>query len=253
MKAIKTILAVCLLSLATAASAQKTYVHITTQSGIQYDIASDTITSMTMDTNAPKGPTTGTAKAKLDGTNEVDVTWVQLWENGPKWASINVGVTSTSATGTDLYGGYYCWGKTTSKDSDGKYDDSTSTLGDTNDTATQFWGSNWKMPTSTDLANLLSTDYTDGGTWVTNYNSVSVNGLLVKGKTGTDYAENEVFFPAAGYYYGGIFGRGSGGNYWSSTPDDGYYAFYLSFNSARQSVSRSNKGSGCSVRAVVAE
>ena len=249
MKAIKTILAVCLLSLATAASAQKTYVHITAN-GTQYDFASDEITSMTMDTKAP--PTTGTAKAKLDGTTEVDVTWVQLWANGPKWATINVGVTSTSATGTGLYGGYYCWGKTTNKDSGGAYDSSTSTLGDTNDTATQLWGSNWKMPTSTDLANLLSTDYTDGGTWVTSYNSVSVNGLLVKGKPGTAYATNEVFFPAAGFSnLGDVDFVGYSGYYWSSSPYDDYLAYYLNFRSGDQYVDYNYKDYGFSVRAVV--
>ncbi|MCQ2154665.1 MAG: hypothetical protein MJY55_02470, partial [Bacteroidales bacterium] len=50
--------------------------------------------------------TTGTAKATIDGS-EVDVNWVQLWENGPKFAEYNVGAENNKE---EDYGGYYCWG-----------------------------------------------------------------------------------------------------------------------------------------------
>ena len=76
------------------------------------------------------------------------VDWVQLWEKGPKWATINIGVTSTEATGTDLYGGYYCWGMTTNKDSKNEYCTRTSAIrGTTYDTAKNLWGERWEMPT----------------------------------------------------------------------------------------------------------
>ena len=109
------------------------------------------------------------------------------------------------------------------------------------------------MPTKTDLLNLLSTDYTDGGTWVTSYNGVSVNGLLVKGKTGTAYASNEVFFPAAGSsVYGNVY-AGDDGYYWSSTPYDADGAGSLNFFSGVQYVNYGYRESGYSVRAVLAE
>ena len=109
MKAIKTILAVCLLSMATAANAQKTYLHITKADGTKYEFASNEISTLTMDT---KAATTASAKAKLDGKNEVDVMWVQLWADGPKWATINVGGNNCYD-----YGDYFAWGETMGRNS----------------------------------------------------------------------------------------------------------------------------------------
>ena len=117
------------------------------------------------------GPTTGTAKAKLDGS-EVDVTWVQLWLNGPKWATINVGATnmdysSATAVETANTGGYYCWGGTTDKCNTDYYSgsdyDSDGNLKKENDTASKIWGANWKMPTKADLDKLI---YYENGTGV---------------------------------------------------------------------------------------
>ena len=128
------------------------------------------------------------------------------------------------------------------------------------DTGKRLWGDNWKMPTRTDFDNLLSTDNTDGGNWVTSYNSTGVNGILVKGQTGTDYEDNEVFFPAAGDNddFGDPERVGSRGSYWSSTPtNDASAAWFLQFYSglygAAIVVNSNTRDYGFSVRAVLAE
>ena len=192
--------------------------------------------------------TTGTAKAKLDGTNEVDVTWVQLWENGPKWATINVGVTSTSATGADLYGGYYRWGGTTSKSTTDVYIgtdyDGNGNLKSDYDTATKLWGSNWRMPTKDELTKLK-----DDCTW-----STFSSGYTITGKG--DYASNSIFLPAAGYIESAgstVYNAGNYGHYWSSTPSISYSAYEMYFNSGEQIMYSENREYGDSVRAVLAE
>ena len=192
--------------------------------------------------------TTGTAKAKLDGTNEVDVNWVQLWANGPKWATINVGVTDPDATGNDLYGGLYRWGGTNnmrSNTSAGDYhNDGADDLSGDNDTATRLWGSNWRMPTQDELTKLK-----DNCTW----NSFSA-GCTITGKG--DYASNSIFLPAAGHFdYDdeAVSGAGCRGYYWSSTPDGGSDAWSLYFGSGNQDVYGDGREFGYSVRAVLVD
>ena len=207
--------------------------------------------------------TTGTAKAKLDGTTEVDVTWVQLWENGPKFATMNVGATITDyASATDYttanVGGLYAWG-TPGKDGRINPWDSSVTTG-TDDIATTLWGSNWKTPSQTDLDNLTSTancewTWCDGST--TQYvTGCTLAGYKVSGKTDTDYENNSIFLPAAGYFDCNgktVYDAGSGGFYWSSTEDGSSYAYYLFFNSGNQGVICDVREYGFSVRAVLSE
>ena len=198
--------------------------------------------------NAAAPATTGTAKAKLDGANEVDVTWVQLWADGPKWATINVGVTSTTATGTDLYGGLYRWGGTNEMRANTSLGDDHNTgsanLSGDNDTATKLWGSNWRMPTEAELQGLI-----DNCTW-----SSFSGGYTVTGQG--DYASNSIFLPAAGYFgfvaSWEVTSAGSYGYYWSSAPYSSS-AYNLLFNSSAKIPNGSNRNVGCSVRAVVSD
>ena len=68
MKAIKTILALCLMTMATTADAQTTYVHITKSNGANYDYKSSDISSMTLNTTAPTSTTrTGVPVRLLPG------------------------------------------------------------------------------------------------------------------------------------------------------------------------------------------
>ena len=175
------------------------------------------------------------------------VRWVQLWENGPKFAEYNVGATSV----TD-YGGYYCWGGIIDKDPYSTYEKGTNALTGVHDTATILWGSKWRMPTSAELSDA------EGGllyecdcTWTTNYNGTGKNGLLCTGRD--EYSSNSVFLPAAGLCIGGnVRDQGDYGYYWSSTPFDGN-AYNLLFWSGSRFVSYDGRNYGFSVRAVLVE
>ena len=163
---------------------------------------------------------------------------VQLWKDGPYWATRNVGATNT----TD-YGYYFQWGDTTAytydtakthwvKVSDGSefdfagsgkncptfnknhaklfdegFVDSTSNLVAKYDVATANVGSDWRMPIEEELAALTNNCTTE----LTTLDNVA--GLLVKG-TG-DYAQRRVFLPAAG--------RGQDKNKYYFSEDGGYY------------------------------
>ena len=185
--------------------------------------------------------TTGTAKR----TGDIDVNWVQLWENGPKFAEYNVGAENSKA---EDYGGYYNWGmsdvQTSSNFADYKSGESPLTGDD--DTATKLWGSNWRMPTQTELQGLI--DNCDVA-WTTVNDK---DGLKFTGKGA--YASNSVFLPAAGEYNAGdVYGQGGYGKYWSSTPGGDDYAYNLGFNSGSQNVEDDARYNGYSVRAVLAE
>ena len=196
--------------------------------------------------------TTGTEKR----TGDIDVNWVQLWENGPKFAEYNIGATSA----TD-YGGYYTWGGTyangkgiTWTDDHNKGDSNLSCTGDNiTDTATNLWGENWRMPTEEEFSNLLAkcdVKWIDGST--EKYNNTTVTGLLCTGKGA--YSSNSVFLPAAGYNFGGdVSGQGDCGVYWSSTPKDSDIAYDLYFDSGKKCAGNYYHNSGYSVRAVLAE
>ena len=242
MKITKTILAVCLMAMTTAVSAQKTYVHITTESGIKYDIASDAITSMTIDTNAP---VTGS-------TNGHD--WVMI--GGVKWATMNVGATTVAGLPSTCYGDYYAWGETTTKNDyswstyrycNGSetsltkycnkssygyngYTDSRAVLESSDDAATANWGGKWRMPTSAEWADLYNkNNFT--WTWTTQDGH---NGYTVTSKKNG----NSIFLPAAGCRTGtSTSSAGSNGNYWSSSISES-----MSYNAAHRGFSNSSVG-----------
>ena len=183
---------------------------------------------------------TGTAKRKGD----IDVNWVQLWKDGPRFAVYNVGVTDGKA---ESYGGHYCYGKAIDNDKDGTYYNGNSALVGTDDTATNLWGSNWRMPTQTELQGLI-------GNCTVLWTTVNgVNGCKFTGKA-EPYSSNSVFLPAAGSCFdGGVSGQGSHGRYWSSTPYDSSDAYSLYCLSVDQNVLSSHRLGGHSVRAVLAE
>ena len=144
-----------------------------------------------------------------------------------KWATCNVGATSP-----EEYGDYFAWGEITTKaeynslncptyglstselQSQG-YIDNEGNLTPQYDVATANWGGDWRMPTDTEMQELV-----DNCTWTwTTQNGV--NGYNVEGPSG-----NSIFLPAAGYRYGSsLYGAGSGGYYWSSSPYDNSYDY----------------------------
>ena len=153
-----------------------------------------------------------------------------------KWATFNVG-----ASKPEEYGDYFAWGETspkiyydwrTYKWCDGvrekltkyifedggvsQFVDNKTTLEPEDDAATVNWGGNWRMPTKTEIKELLNTDNCTWE-WKENYNSTDANGYLVTSKkTG-----NSIFLPAAGYRYDSSLGAaGFNGYYWSSSISD---------------------------------
>ncbi len=232
----KTIFIIAALMTAMCAMAQeKFYVYMNDGTTDEYVVADCDSISFT----EPKAPTTGTAKR----TGDVDVTWVQLWENGPKFAEYNVG-----ATKVEEYGGYYAWGGIMDKTED-QYKGDEDIQGGEHDTAKNLWGDNWQMPSDAEYQALIDNCTVS---WVTDYNGQSgLNGTLYTGKG--DYAGNSVFFPAAGRFNGGITTDvGSVGNFWSSTRSYSN-ARQLSLKSSQQRMNDSTRRLGHSVRAVLAE
>ena len=210
---------------------------------------------------------------------------VQLWEGGPYWAECNVG-----ATKPEEYGYYFWWGDTVGYTRSGGtwtgdyyysgvtwvsstgqqmssspfsysscptygksvstlqsegWIDSTGNLVAAHDAATAHLGAPWRMPTSDEVQALVSNCTT---TWIT---TNGVYGRLVTGKGA--YANRSIFLPAAGYSYdSSLYGPGSNGDCWSSTPNSGISdsAWYLDFSSGNVYRRGYSRYSGQSVRPV---
>lgn len=96
-------------------------------------------------------PAIGRGEAYANGVGNVK--WVQLWAGGTKWAVFNVGATNELDDG-----GHYCWGGTFNNqdgvDYISTYTTGSSDLPKASDTATNLWGSKWRMPTQTECVEL---------------------------------------------------------------------------------------------------
>jgi len=179
------------------------------------------------------GATTGT----LNGYD-----WVDLGlPSGIKWATCNVGASTPSA-----YGNYYAWGETSTKstytEDNYTYTGNPTTLPSSADAATANWGSGWRMPTQTEMQELIDNCTV---TWTTQN---GVNGRLFTGPNG-----NSIFLPAAGYRGDSELGyAGSDGDYWSSSlySDGTVRAWCLYFYSGNYGMSDYDRGCGLTVRAV---
>lgn len=186
----------------------------------------------------------GTATATIGG-NDVDVPWVQLWKNGPKFAKYNVGVTDGKE---ESLGGHYTWGGNIDGEY-GSYNEGTYLSGDS-DTATKLWGDNWRMPTASELRALY--DHCRTSNDVT-YTKETVNGQVGYRFTGTgDYAANSIFLPMAGQTdYDGVRLVNNYGYYWSSNQGGNYLtALYFELDAYNVYFISNNKRMGNSVRAV---
>ena len=168
--------------------------------------------------------------------------------SGTLWAKYNIGATSESD-----YGDLFAWGATepyrlngtTPIDNTGNYASSYANkiqhdLYPNEDAATVHWGKGWKMPTKAQFDELLA-NTTDEWT--------AINGI--NGRKFTASNGKYIFFPAAGYVGGGsLYGRGSGGYYWSRSFHSSSRAWILNFNSSDRDVLTNSRNSGFSVRAV---
>ena len=196
---------------------------------------------------------------------------VQLWENGPYWANMNIG-----AEKPEDYGYYFWWGDTVGYKrennkwvaSDGSnlnfsfssgntptYGKDNSTLqsegwitadgvlAPEHDAAQKHWGGDWRMPTKQEFDNLISKcDWTWGS-------MNGVNGYVIRGKG--DYSSASIFLPCAGYGVAtSLSYAGSYGNYWSSVPYTDYSgdAWRLYFDSSYHITNNYYRYFGQSVR-----
>ena len=194
-----------------------------------------------------------TEKNPVDGNVGEAHGKVQLWKDGPYWATTNIG-----AEEPEDYGLYFWWGDTVGYRREGSvwvasdgstqnfsfgsgntstYNKNTSTLqsegwttsagvlAPEHDAAHVHWGGNWRMPTKDELSALNSNCV---WTWTTRN---GVNGYVVRGRG--DYSEASIFLPAAGNGSGtSLLNAGSRGHYWSSVPySDDYYSLILHFDS----------------------
>ena len=162
-----------------------------------------------------------------------------------KWATMNIGANSP-----EDYGDYYAWGETYTKKTYAERTSVTSGFNMQNisgdkrfDVAAASWGGSWRMPTRTEMLELVNRCE---WTWTTQN---EVKGYLVTGPNG-----NYIFLPAAGYcneYYNRT-STGIVGEYWTSTPGAGHSgrSFSLEFKKSQRGKDDSARSLGYSVRAV---
>ena len=157
-------------------------------------------------------------------------------ENHPHMIDLGCGVWSCCNVGASTpedFGGYYAWGEVnekstyneityeyaTGKDTngDGWYDDDAyfqlfgssmyGISGTSYDVAYRRWGADWRMPTNSDVSNLIN-----GCSW-TLYTKNGVAGLKATGSSG-----KSIFIPAAGCKLDNTsYGIGINGYYWSAS------------------------------------
>lgn len=149
-------------------------------------------------------------RGRATNKNGETVGWVQLWADGPKFAEYNVGVTDGKA---ESIGGYYCRGKSIDKDPNHAYNNQTSVLTGNDDTATNLWGDNWRMPTQAEFEALLA-NCDQAWTQVNDVNGYKFTGRDL-------YASNSLFLPATGAYQYNYIRDPGQGFYWSSSPYSG--------------------------------
>ena len=185
------------------------------------------------------------------------VEWVNLGlPNATLWAKCNVGAKNE----TD-YGSYFQWGDiinktnadcswSTYKHCNGsqttltKYTatDNKTTLDPEDDAVSQFMGSNWRMPTKDEFAELYNNTTKER---ITNYNGSGVSGWKFTSKTDPS---KYIFIPASGARSdSGFYARGSSGYMWSSsldteTPSDAWHLYFDSRSVHVQNGNSRNRG-----------
>lgn len=198
---------------------------------------------------------------------------VQLWANGPYWATMNVGANAPEESGK-----YFAWGDVEGQTWIPQYGETAAhwsgsgfsnapALNPANpsilplyyDAAAVNWNTAWRMPTghylnTTDLKNLV--DMTDIG-WDENYNNLGIKVTKFTGRG--DYASCTLLIPCAGYGNNSNLTNSTGhGIYWSSYPFNESKSYYLMNNGNKtdpseytSNVTGGDKLRGCSVRAVL--
>ena len=216
-------------------------------------------------------------EASVESTTEVSAgrtscTWVQLWENGPKFAEFNVGSvissydeledttedtteTVSTVTSTENVGGLYAYYQPSKNGRRTTWSSSTSSA----DVASTLWGANWKTPTSAQYKellenyknNIITITWCDGET--TQYvEGCPISGWKISGVG--DYEDNSVFFPFCGYFTAKTSGvvkyTSTSCVYWTSTSG---YGLILDKGKTSATVRTNTNKYGNAVRAILAE
>ena len=256
----KTFLLIASALLSLAAGAQTVDVHKTDGTTVSYPASDVSYIGFTAGGGDPTTP--GTAPA---GAAAIDLGL----PSGTKWANMNVGATTPEG-----YGLYFAWGETVGYGSDtsdgrsfdwasykwcnGSYDtqtkyctvssygtvDNKTVLDLEDDAAYVNWGAKWRMPTITEIQELLNNTTSE---WTTQ------NGVYGRKFTSKSNG-NSVFLPAAGYRYGSrVRSQASDGYYWSSSLDESYPgdARSLYFDSGGQDTNDFDRSYGFTVRPVL--
>ena len=164
--------------------------------------------------------------------------------SGLKWATYNIGAISPKE-----YGDYYAWGEVNTK-AEYSFENSLTMGQEINDisgnpqydAATVNWGEAWRIPTKTELEELLN---------VCKWEWTSIEGTYgykVKGLNG-----KYIFLPSAGYQDQGGQGVGNHGFYMSSTPGENlnYNCYVMNFASDQiLQLQVGNRHWGMSIRPV---
>lgn len=178
------------------------------------------------------------------------------------WAGYNVGAESPEENG-----GFFAWGETLSKDSYSPYnyslcratgskrqylkytdEDSKTTLESTDDAATHNWGAGWRMPTTSEIKELVNCCDWE---WTTYKGK---NGYMVSGKV-PGYTNTAIFLPANGAKEDDLYlDEGKKGSYWSSSlySESEQAAYTLKFDDGSREVNSLHRYYGFAVRAVKA-
>ncbi len=143
------------------------------------------------------------------------------------WATFNVGAYSPTAMGDK-----YAFGETSTKS---EYT-SSNYIGGYSDVATILWGEDWRMPTSSELEELVEN---------CNWQVCKENGKQVVKVTGPN--GNSIFLP----YYSYIDNEGYAGWYWSSTSYSSNKGYCLHFQGNEVSSGTNSKYIGMLVRPVI--
>lgn len=206
-----------------------------------------------------------TVSGNVDGYDYVDLGL----DSGRLWATYNVG-----ASKPEEYGDHFAWGETRPKEdySENTYKWSTAdamgwldqllkynlddsygvvdrktVLDAADDAAIANWGRSWRMPTDTEIKELIAGCSWE---WTNNFNNTGV-----AGKVGTSNSNgNIIFLPAVGNYDGTAHDYiGRSGYYWSSKiTNESKYAYHMYILDTNINCFYSNRYYGKCVRPVLA-
>lgn len=188
--------------------------------------------------------------------------WVILQVGGIKWATMDIGATTSSS-----FGDYYAWGATSTYISSGTssttgsqvgwstnnpsgyYTGTDETLPATNDIAHVKWGNSWRMPTADEFRKLTNEDGDATDSYTHTFSIVSES---IKCETAGKSTEKEILISLAGYYHDQS-ATGQGDSfYWSSSNYNTTkkYFFLSGINATVARVDTTTRSWGLSVRPV---